>query len=156
MHSLYRRCSRADNTDAFSLEARGVTRPPRGVPGLPLVILNPGNIGECGLVQNAHGCDQISAGILAAILVRQEPEPAAFLEFGRLNPRVKLHIAFEVEFLGKILDVLQRLGLRREMFSPVPFVEDFLRKRKYVRVTFRVKSRPWIAVPTVPVSNPVM
>jgi hypothetical protein len=44
----------------------------------------------------------------------------------RLDARVELDVLLEVKLLGEELDVLERLGLRREVFGPVPLVEQFL------------------------------
>ena len=60
---------------------------------------------------------------------------------------VELHVAAQVEFVGDEVEIFQRVGLRREMFLPVPFLQQLLRKRIAVGPAFGIEARAGIAVP---------
>jgi hypothetical protein len=46
----------------------------------------------------------------------------------RRDAAVELDVATQVEFIGNIIEVPLGLGLRCEVFVPVPLLEQFLRE----------------------------
>ena len=56
-------------------------------------------------------------------------------------------VAAQVELVGDEVQVFERLGLRREMLGPVPFVEQLLAERVAVGIALRIEPRAGIAVP---------
>lgn len=59
---------------------------------------------------------------------------------GSLDLSVELDVLVHVVLLPHALDVLMRLGLRRESFLPVPFVQEFLVECEAVSERLGVKS----------------
>ena len=59
----------------------------------------------------------------------------------------ELHVAAQVEFVGDVVQVFQRVGLRGEMLLPVPFLQQFLGERVAVGPAFGIEAGAGIAVP---------
>ena len=53
--------------------------------------------------------------------------------------RIKLHVSPEIELLGDELCIAQSLGLRGEVFCPVPFIQEFLGEGEVICVAFGVE-----------------
>ena len=53
----------------------------------------------------------------------------------------------QIESVDDVIQVAERLGLSREVFAPVPFLQEFLRERIAVGIAFRVEARSGIPVP---------
>src|SRR5262249_53505808 len=66
---------------------------------------------------------------------------------GRGDPALELDVAPQVERVGDVLQVAQRLRLRGEMLTPVPSLQDLRREGVSVRVALRIEPRPGIAIP---------
>ena len=79
----------------------------------------------------------------------QDDLPAArlFAVMRRRDAAVELDIATQVQFVGHVVKVPLGLGLRREVFVPVPLLEQFLRERVAVGPALQVKTRAGIAIP---------
>lgn len=113
--------SRAD--DAYSFVGEVPFGGPAGcVEGFALEDFYAGDVGEGGFVEDAHGCDEESGGVLTAVDICEEPCPSDFLVVGGFDLGVELHIFSEVELVCDVLAVSQSLGLRGEVFGPCPFV----------------------------------
>lgn len=58
-----------NDTDSLAYKSRGVAWPTCRMPGLAFEVLDTGNVRHGWLVQDAHGGDEISAGIFTASLI---------------------------------------------------------------------------------------
>jgi len=63
------------------------------------------------------------------------------------NARTKLDVAPEIEFVSNEVQVFEIVRLRRKMFLPVPFLQNFGRERVAVTPAFRIETRAGVAVP---------
>ena len=59
----------------------------------------------------------------------------------------ELDVAAQVEFVGDVVEVGERLGLGREVLFPVPFGEEGGREGVGVAVGLGVEACAWVAVP---------
>ena len=92
--------------------------------------------------------------------VHQEARPRLLAAFQGHGPLVRgvipvrgrdraaeLHVPAQVELVGDVVQVFQRVGLRGEMLLPVPFLHQFLGKRIAVGPAFGIEAGAGIAVP---------
>jgi len=63
------------------------------------------------------------------------------------HPAVELDVAAQIELVCDIIQIALGLGLPGEVFLPVPFVEQFLRKRVAVGPALGIEAGTGIAVP---------
>jgi hypothetical protein len=56
-------------------------------------------------------------------------------------------VSSQVEFLHDILQITFRLGARREMLRPTPFLQEFLREGVAVSFAFGIEPAPGISIP---------
>ena len=59
----------------------------------------------------------------------------------------ELHVPAQVELVGDVVQVFQRVGLGREMLLPVPFLHQLLGKRIAIGPAFGIEAGAGIAVP---------
>ena len=62
-------------------------------------------------------------------------------------PALALDVAAQVELVGDVIQIALGLGLRGEVFLPIPFVQQFLRKGIAVGPAFGIEAGAGIAVP---------
>src|SRR5947207_10115184 len=60
---------------------------------------------------------------------------------------VELDVPAQIEFVRDMIEIALGLGLARETFSPVPFLQQLLRKGIGVGIAFRIEAGAGIAVP---------
>src|SRR2546427_9929154 len=65
----------------------------------------------------------------------------------RDDARIEPDVPSQVKLVRDIIEVALVLGLAGIMFFPVPFLQEFLRKRIPVGVTLRVEARAWVPIP---------
>src|SRR5882757_5445174 len=65
----------------------------------------------------------------------------------RRDPAPELDIAAQIELVGDVVEIAQRFRLAGKVLGPVPFLQQFLRERVAVGVTFRIEARAGITVP---------
>src|SRR5262249_32883757 len=63
------------------------------------------------------------------------------------NAAAELDVAAQIELVGDMVQIAFGLGLRREMLLPVPFLEQFRRKRVAVGPALGIEAGAGIAVP---------
>ena len=137
----------ADHRDPLALEAHRLVRPARGVAALPLEGLDAVDARHGEGRERADGGDQEARGVGAAVLERDLPAPRLLVPVGRADLAAELDVAAQVELVGDLVQVAQRLGLGREMLRPVPLGQEFLGKRIAIGITLRVEARAGVAVP---------
>src|SRR5207245_6651446 len=87
-------------------------------------------------------------GIAApAILQRDLPAPRILAVMRGGHPAVELDVAPQVELVGDVIEIALGLGLRGEVLLPVPFRQQFRRKRVAVRPALGIEAGAGIAVP---------
>src|SRR5205823_2907046 len=65
----------------------------------------------------------------------------------RRDLAAKLDIAAQVELVGDMVEIAQRLRLAGKVLRPLPFLQQLLRKRVAVGIALRIEARAGIAVP---------
>ena len=136
-----------DHRHALALEAYGFMRPAGGVTGLALECLHSLDAWHSRCGQRADGSDQEARVVAAAVLQRDIPASRCLLPVCRAHPAAKLDVAAQVEFVSDMVEIAQCLRLGGEMLRPVPFVQQFLRKRIAVGVALGVEARAGISIP---------
>ena len=137
----------ADHRHPLALEAHRLMRPLGGVERLARERMHPFDAWHRRRRKRADGGGQEARAEAAAILQRHIPAPRRFLVVCRGDTAVELDVLAEVEFVGDVVQVAQRLRLAGEMLAPVPFLQQLLREGVCVGVAFRIEARPRIAVP---------
>ncbi len=69
------------------------------------------------------------------------------MKFRRLNARIKLNIATQIEPVSDMVGVSQNLGLRRIALAPLPFLLQLFRKRIGILHALDVAARAGITIP---------
>ena len=148
LDGLHARGAGADHRHALAFEAhRPSMRPARGVAGLALEALDALDLGHGRRRQRADGGDQEAAGMPAAVLQRDVPAPRLLTPVRGTHAAPELDVAAQVELVGDMVEVFQRLRLRREMLGPVPLVQQLLGEGVAVGIALRIEARAGIAVP---------
>ena len=137
----------ADHGDALAGEIDGLLRPSRGVEGGPPEIVAPLDPRQRRRRQRSNRGNQESRAELAAVLQGNAPAPRALIVSRRRHPAAKLDIAAQVELVGDIIEVAQRLRLTGEMLGPLPFLQQLLRERIAIGIALRIEARAGIAIP---------
>src|SRR5215475_14807279 len=84
---------------------------------------------------------------MAAVAERHVLTPRLLAPVGGGHAAPKLDVTAQVELVGDVVEIAQRLRLAREMLGPVPFVEQFLREGEAVGIALRIEARAGVAVP---------
>ena len=100
-----------------------------------------------GRGQQAQSGEQEAAAQVAAVAEVQAPLARIVVEVRRLDGAVELHVLAQVELVCDVVEVAQVLGLAREAFLPVPFLEQLVGERVAVGVALRVEAAAGVAVP---------
>ena len=87
--------------------------------------------------------------VMVAPAILQGDIPASrFLTVVRgADAAAELDIAAQVELVGDVVQIALGFGLRREVFGPVPFLQQLLGKRVAVGPAFGIEARARVAVP---------
>ena len=72
---------------------------------------------------------------------------AAVIPMRGRDRAAELHVPAQVELVGDVVQVFQRVGLRGEVLLPVPFLHQLLGKGVAVGPAFGIEARAGIAVP---------
>src|SRR3954470_17788346 len=115
---------------------------------------NPGHFRHCRGRENADGGDQKPRRITLAPIQNDLPAAGLFAIVCRDDAAVELDVTAQVELVGNIVEIPLGLGLRREVFVPVPILEQFLRERIAVGPALRVETRAGITVPVPGPADP--
>src|SRR5437899_11701312 len=97
--------------------------------------------------EHADGGDQEACGVSPTVLQGDVPGARVFLIVCSGYPALALDVTTQIELVGDVIQIALGLRLRGEVFFPVPFVEQFLRKGITVGPAFRIEARAGIAVP---------
>src|SRR5437870_4975778 len=65
----------------------------------------------------------------------------------RRDAALELDVATQVKLVGDIVQIALGLGLTGEVFLPIPFLQEFLRKRVAIGPALRIEACAGIAVP---------
>src|SRR6185437_17022578 len=106
----------ADHRDPLAFKAHRSMRPARGVAGLALECLDAVDARHGRRRQRTNRGDQEARGVAAAVLKGELPPMRLILPMCRGHPAAKLDVTPEVEPVGDMADVAQRLRLAGEMF----------------------------------------
>ena len=137
----------ADHGDALALEVDRLFRPARGVERASLETVAALDARQGRRRQRADRRDQEARREAAAVVQRNAPASRRLVIDGRGDAAGKLDVAAQVELVGDIFAVAQRLRLAGEMLRPFPFRQQFLRERVAVGIAFGIEARAGIAVP---------
>ena len=139
--------TRADDADPLALEVDRLLRPAGRMIGFALESLDAVDARQRMRRQRPEGRDQKrAAGALTAF---QSHIPARFglVPRGSNDTTLKLDVALEIEPVGDVLQILERLGLGLEMLLPVPLLQQLVGESVAVGVALGVEARAGIAVP---------
>src|SRR4029077_7362310 len=90
---------------------------------------------------------QQASGVAPAVLQADVPAARVFLIVRGGYPALELDVAAQIELVGDVIEIALGLGLRGEVFLPMPLVQQFLRKGVAVSPAFGIEARAGIAVP---------
>src|SRR5262249_28228520 len=139
--------ARADDGHALAFETHQLVRPARGMTGLALEALDAFDARHGRCRQGADRGDQEAAGVTAAVVQRHVPAPRLLAPMSRRDAAPELDVAAQVELVGNVVEIAQRLRLAREMLGPMPFVKQVLREGKAVGIALGSEARAGVAVP---------
>jgi hypothetical protein len=137
----------ADHRDALALEADRLLRPVMGVAGLATERLDARDARQRRRREDAGGGDQQARRAAPSVLEDDVPTAGVLPVMRGSHQAVELYIAPQVELVGHIIQVPLVFGLTGEVLLPVPFLQQFLRKRVAVGPAFRIEAGAGIAVP---------
>ena len=137
----------ADHRDALAFEAHRFLRPVMGVAGLALECRDAGDGRHRRRRQHADRGNQQASGVAPAVLQDDVPAARVFLVMGGGHPAPALDVAAQVELVGDVIQIALGLGLRGEVFLPVPFLQQFLREGIAVGPAFGIEAGARVAVP---------
>ncbi len=137
----------ADDADALAGEIHRRVRPARRVIGRAAEALHArdGRHGVGG--EDADGGEQEPRPCLLAALQRHGPLVRRVIPMRRRHRAAELHVAAQVELVGHMVQVFQRVGLGREMLLPVPFLHQLLGEGVAVGPAFRIEAGAGVTVP---------
>ena len=147
LDGLDRRCAGADHRDPLAREVHRFFRPVRGVAGLSGEAVEPGNVRHGRRRQHADRGDQKPRAISRTIRQRHVPAARILAVMRRGHAAVTPDIAAQIEFIGDEIQITFGFRLRREMFGPIPFLQQFLRKRITVGPAFGIETGTGVAIP---------
>jgi len=116
--------ARADHRDTLTLEVDRFLGPMRGVAGLALERLDARDARHGRCRENANGGNQEACVVAPAILQRDVPAARLFPVVRGADAAVELDVATQVELVGDVVEIALCFGLRREVFGPVPFLQQ--------------------------------
>ena len=137
----------ADHRHPLAREAHRLMRPSVGVEGLALEALQSLDARQGRRRKRPDGGDQEARSMAVPIFQDHIPAPPFLLPVRRRHAAVELDVAAQVELVGDVVEVAQRLRLGREMLGPVPLVQQLLREGEAVGIALGVEARPRIPVP---------
>ncbi len=144
---LDRRRSRADHAHALAGEVDALVRPATGVVGVALERVDALEVGDVRRRQAPGGHDEELGRYVIADIGGDRPALGRLVEHGRLDPRVELDVAPQVEPVGHVTRVLEDLGLGRVALRPLPFLLQVVVELVGVLHALDVAAGPGIAVP---------
>lgn len=127
---LHRGRTGSDHRDALVGEVGGVV-PVGGVQDRALEGVDPREVGDVGLGEEAGGGHQIPARACRAVIGVHHPELLLLIPFGGLDADAELHVPCEIVGVGDVRRVAFEFGARREQSRPVGV------RRERVRVGHR-------------------
>ncbi len=145
----------ADHGNALALELDRIRRPVEGVECLAFEIVDPIDARHRWNRQRPDRGEDEPAGDAAAVTEAEGPDIVVLVPVHRLDVAVELDVLPQVELLRHEVEVLERLGLRREHLGPVPLVEEFLAPGVAVGEALRVEPGPGITV-AIPGSSEIV
>ncbi len=137
----------ADHRHALACEAHRLVRPRGGMERLALERVDARNARHGRRRERADGRDQEARAVPAAVLQGHLPGAGVVLVVRGSHPALELDVAAQVELVGDVVEIAQRLRLRREMLRPVPFLQQLLGEGVLVGVALGIEARAGIAVP---------
>ena len=154
LNGLHAGCARANHRHALASEIHLFLGPKTRMEGLPLEIGNTRKLrhSRCGKCANRR--DQEARFMVAAIFQCHGPAARRLIPARRLHARLELDIAAQIIFIGDQVQIAFGFRLRREMFGPMPFLQQILVEGIAVGIAFRIKAAAGIAVPIPGATHP--
>src|SRR5207244_3569171 len=97
--------------------------------------------------EHANGGNQEPRRAAPSVLQGDVPAPRILLVVGSGDAALELDVAAQIELVRNMVQIALGLGLRGEVFLPVPFVQQILRERVAVGPAFGIEARARIAIP---------
>src|SRR5271168_2215581 len=115
----------ADHADALAREVRFLMRPARRVKRLAFETVDAGEIRNIVRRQYADRRDEKSRARPVAIVEANLPLVRRLVEARRIDARVELDVAAQIEFVGNEIQITLGFGLRGKMLLPIPLLQEF-------------------------------
>ena len=144
---LDRRRTGADDADALAGEVDPLVGPRPVWYVAPAKISSPSSPGRFGVDRHPVAITQKRAVSRVALVGGHGPRRRALVEDGRLDPRLELDVAPQVEPVGDEVEVAQDLGLRRRSARSTPLPLQLLGEAVRVLDALDVAARAGVAVP---------
>ena len=103
-------------------------RPTRGVVARTSKVIDTVDGWHDGRCQYSNTGDEELRPPGPATFIANSPLVASFIEMRGRHARFERDVLTQVEFVCDVVDVTQGLGLRREVFAPVPLLQQLLGK----------------------------
>ena len=139
--------ARADDAHPQPRHVEPLGRPPCRVERRTREVVHPLEAGEHGDGQHADGGEEPARRGDEAVVAGDLPRARVVVPPGGHHAGVEPDVAPQVEAVGHVLEVPERLGLRAEVLGPRPLVEQLGRERVAVRVALGVEPRARVPVP---------
>ena len=137
----------ADHRNALAFEVDRFFRPARGVEGASLETVAALDARQGRRRQRTDRGDEEARREAAAVFQRDAPALRRLVIDRRVDAARKPDVAAQVEFVGDIFAVAQRLRLAGEMLRPFPFVQQLPGEGVTVGIALGIEARAGIAVP---------
>ena len=137
----------ADHRDPLAFEVHRFLRPEGGVAGLTLERVESRDARHGRRREDADGGDQEACVVAPAILQHDLPASRLLAVVCGADTAAELDITAQVELVGDVVQIALGLGCRREVFFPIPFLQQLVGKRVAVGPAFGIEARTGVAVP---------
>ena len=137
----------ADYGHPLAFKSHLLVRPGAGVIGFAAEVLHARDGRQGGRRQRTDRGDEEARADTPAVLECELPLVGVLVVCRRHDPAVERDVPPQVEFVGDVVAVAQRLGLGGEMLAPVPFLQQLVGEGEAVGPALGVEARSWIAVP---------
>jgi hypothetical protein len=138
---------RSNHGHPFARKLYRLVRPGAGVVGLTREIGDAGDCRHGRCRQRPDRGDQEARARSPAIFEHDLPSIGANVVASGCHAAVEGDVAAQVELVGHLVAVAQRLRLRREVLAPIPLPQQLVGKREPVGPAFRIEPRARVAVP---------